>query len=85
MRKQSLWPWILNVTLYEWKETIIKINEEIEYIPSFIMVTAYDKDELIEKAKDVKKNIENRRPNPRSVTGSSNIGGSLADMFDFKK
>ena len=38
-----------------------------------------------QKAKDVKKNIENRRPNPRSVTGSSNIGGSLADMFDFKK
>lgn len=50
-----------NLVLIDWKmpnldgiETIIKINEEIEYIPSFIMVTAYDKDELIEKAKDVK-------------------------------
>lgn len=38
-----------------------------------------------QKAKDVKKNIENRRTNPRNVPGSSNIGGSLADMFQFKK
>jgi CheY-like chemotaxis protein len=35
-------------------ETIIKINEdkEIADIPTFVMVTAYNKDELIEKAKD---------------------------------
>ena len=38
-----------------------------------------------QKAKDVKKNIENRRTNPRNVPGSSDIGGSLADMFQFKK
>lgn len=50
-----------NLVLIDWKmpnldgvETIIKINEEIEYTPAFIMVTAYDKDELIEKTKDVK-------------------------------
>ena len=47
-----------NLVLIDWKmpnldgvETIIKINEEIEYTPAFIMVTAYDKDELIEKQK----------------------------------
>ena len=39
----------LNMPNLDGIETIIKINEEIEYIPSFIMVTAYDKDELIEK------------------------------------
>lgn len=50
-----------NLVLMDWKmpdldgiETIIKINEEIKEIPAFIMVTAYDKDELIEKAKEVK-------------------------------
>ena len=50
-----------NLVLMDWKmpdldgvETIIRINEEIKEIPAFIMVTAYDRDELIEKAKDVK-------------------------------
>jgi CheY-like chemotaxis protein len=50
-----------NLVLMDWKmpdldgiETIIKINEEIKEIPAFIMVTAYDRDELIEKAKEVK-------------------------------
>ncbi|MDD3009560.1 MAG: transporter substrate-binding domain-containing protein [Arcobacter sp.] len=50
-----------NLVLMDWEmpdldgiETIIKINEEIKEIPAFIMVTAYDRDELIEKAKNVK-------------------------------
>lgn len=50
-----------NLVLMDWKmpdldgiETINRINEEIKEIPAFIMVTAYDKDELIEKAKEVK-------------------------------
>jgi len=50
-----------NLVLMDWKmpdldgiETIIKINEEIKEIPAFIMVTAYDRDELIEKAKEIK-------------------------------
>jgi CheY-like chemotaxis protein len=50
-----------NLVLMDWMmpemdgiETIIKINEdkEIADIPIFVMVTAYNKDELIEKAKD---------------------------------
>ena len=50
-----------NLVLMDWKmpdldgiETINRINEEIKEIPAFIMVTAYDRDELIEKAKEVK-------------------------------
>ena len=50
-----------NLVLMDWKmpdldgiETIIKINEEIKEIPAFIMVTAYDRDELMEKAKEIK-------------------------------
>lgn len=45
--------------------------------------SAFSKKIADEKVKDVKKNIENRRTNPRNVTGSSNIGSSLADYFDF--
>jgi polar amino acid transport system substrate-binding protein len=50
-----------NLVLMDWMmpemdgiETIIKINEdkEIANVPTFVMVTSYNKDELIEKAKD---------------------------------
>lgn len=50
-----------NLVLMDWMmpemdgiETIIKINEdkEIANVPTFVMVTAYNKDELIEKAKN---------------------------------